>query len=119
MKIRFLLDEHLPKALIEAVRHYDRGIDILLIGVPGTPPRGTLDPGILVYCEATQRVLVTDNRKSMPVHINAHLASGRHHWGVFEIDRKLSIGDMAHQLQMFWGASEAEEWKDQIVYLPY
>lgn len=66
-----------------------------------------------------QRVLVTDNRKSMPVHILAHFAAGRTHWGVFEVDRTMSIGEMAYQLQLFWGASEAEAWKDQTIYLPF
>lgn len=113
MKIHFLLDEHLPKKHIEAVPQYDREIDILRVGVSGAPPRGTLDPDILVYCEVMQRVLVTDNRKSMPVQVTAPFSAGRHHWGIVEIDRKLSIGDMASQLQIFWGASEAEEWIDR------
>lgn len=31
MKVRYLLDEHLPKSLVEAVQKYDPGIDIVRI----------------------------------------------------------------------------------------
>lgn len=119
MRIRFLLDEHLPHALVDSVKQYNKEIDILRIGLGDAPPLGTPDPEILLYCEATQRVLVTDNRASMPGHETDHFAAGRHHWGIFEINRGLSIGQMAYQLSMFWGASEAEEWIDNFVYLPY
>lgn len=119
MRVRFLLDEHLPKGLVKSVKAYDSAIDILRVGFEGAPPFGTKDPGLLAYCEIERRVLVTDDRKTMPVHAAHHLTSGRHHWGVFIIDRGLSIGDMAFQLAMFWGASEADEWIDRQEYIPY
>ncbi len=37
MKIRFLLDEHMPKELIKSVKRYDEQIDILRIGLEGGP----------------------------------------------------------------------------------
>lgn len=119
MKIRFLLDEHMPKELIKSVKRYDEQIDILRIGMEGAPPFGTQDPNILLYCEAERRVLVTSDRATMPGHVVAHFAAGRHHWGVFTIDHSLGLGQMAYQLAMFWGASEAEEWIDRQEYLPY
>lgn len=119
MKIRFLLDEHMPKGLIKSVKRHDEQIDILRIGIEGAPPFGTQDPDILVYCEAERRVFVTDDRTIMPGHVKAHHAAGRQHWGVFTMDRSLGLGTMAYQLAMFWGASEAEEWIDRQEYLPY
>jgi hypothetical protein len=59
LKIRFLVDENLWPELVAAVRRYNPAIDILRVGQPGAPPLGTLDPAILVYCEAEQRALVT------------------------------------------------------------
>jgi hypothetical protein len=119
MKIRFLLDEHMPKELIKSVKRYDEQIDILRIGLEGGPPLGMRDSDILLYCEAEQCVLITGDRATMPGHVAAHLGSGRHHWGVFTMNAQLDLGQMAYQLAMFWGASEAEEWIDQQEYLPY
>ncbi len=35
------------------------------------------------------------------------------------MNAQLGLGQMAYQLAMFWGASEAEEWIDRQEYLPY
>ena len=79
MRPRFLLDEHLPRAVIAAAHRLDPAIDLVVVGAEGAPPLGTLDPAILVWCEQEQRILVTNNRKSLPAHIAEHLAAGRHH----------------------------------------
>lgn len=119
MKIRFLLDENLTLDVMKAVKRHESAIDILRIGMPGAPPRGTLDPEILRYCEVEGRVLVTDNRKSMPGHIADHCNAGHHHAGVLEVRPGASIGVLAYDLYMFWAASEAEEWIDRREYIPY
>ncbi|HKS71210.1 MAG TPA: DUF5615 family PIN-like protein [Ktedonobacterales bacterium] len=119
MRIKFLLDEHLPPDLVAAVRREQSEVDILRAGMEGAPPLGSKDPDLLVFCEADQLVLVTDNRKSMPGHVRDHFAAGRHHWGIFKIRRSLSSGQMVEELLMFWGASDAEEWIDRTEFLPY
>jgi len=48
------------------------------VGDPGTPPKGTLDPEILVWCENHSFILVTNNRASMPTHLNDYLLEGFH-----------------------------------------
>lgn len=72
MKIRFLLDENLSKQIKMAVLRLNSSIDILCVGEPDAPPFGTLDPEILSYVDLSQRLLVTDNRKSMPGHLELH-----------------------------------------------
>ena len=70
MKVRFLLDENLSPRLKMAVLRLQPDIDILRIGEPNTLPFGSLDPDVLVYLERSQRLLITDNRASMPEHLN-------------------------------------------------
>ena len=119
MKIRFLLDENLmTRPVIKAALRFDTTIDIIRVGGEGAPPLGTLDPEILLFCEAERRLLVTRNRKSMAGHIADHHAAGRHHWGVFKLARKLSIGELAEELYLYWAASEAEEWIDRVEWIP-
>lgn len=72
MKVRFLLDENLSPKLKVAVLRLNPTIDILRVGDADAPPLGTLDPELLRFLELSQRLLVTDNRKSMPGHLEAH-----------------------------------------------
>ncbi|MCA1992475.1 MAG: DUF5615 family PIN-like protein [Coleofasciculus sp. S288] len=76
MKVRFLIDENLSPRLKTAVLRLNPIIDILRVGDPKAPPLGTLDPDILSYLELSQRILVTDNRTSMPEHLEAYWATG-------------------------------------------
>lgn len=72
MKIKFLLDENLSPRLKVAVLRLNPDIDILRIGDPNTPTLGTLDPDVLQYLGLSQRLLVTDNRNSLPEHLEEY-----------------------------------------------
>lgn len=119
MKFRFLLDEHLSPKLIDALLEYNKSIDITFVGGKYAPAYGTLDPDILIFCEAERRLLVTNNRLTMPVHIADHLSTNKHHWGVLEIRPKTTIGQLVEELYLFWETSEAEEWVDRMEWIPF
>ena len=83
MKIKFLLDENLSPRLKIAVLRLNSAIDILRIGDPLTPNLGTLDPDVLQYLGLSQRLLVTDNRTSMPDHLEIYWQNNQKIWGLF------------------------------------
>jgi hypothetical protein len=104
--VRFLLDENLSREIAHALLRHNSEIDIKRVGDEGAPPLGTLDPDILRYCEAEQRALVTDNRRTMPVHIADHLRAGGHCWGAFKTRRKRApLGKVIATLILIWEAS--------------
>ena len=43
-----------------------------------------------------------------------HLAAGKTHWGIFVVAHRLTIRDLAEQIELFWEASAAEEWIDHL-----
>jgi hypothetical protein len=118
MKMRFLLDEHLALYTKSAIHHRNPLIDVLRIGEPGAPPLATPDPDILSYLGPAQRALITRNRRSMMEHYGEHVAAEKSHWGIFVASSRLSVRDLSEQIELFWEASEAEEWIDRIVNLP-
>jgi hypothetical protein len=119
MKVRFLLDENMSSGIISGILRHNASIDILRVGDPSAPPLGTLDPDILVFCEAERRLLITDNRSTMPGHIAEHLKSGRHYWGVLKTtSQALPIGQIIADLILIWEASAAEEYADREDWLP-
>jgi hypothetical protein len=54
----------------------------------------------------------------MPTHLAAHLAGGGHVPGIFILNPEISIGEAVDQLFLIWAASEAEEYVDQLTYVP-
>jgi hypothetical protein len=118
MAIRYLLDEHLsPKYRSQLVRRNPELV-VRIIGDLDVPPKGTLDPEILIWCETNGFILVTNNRKSMPKHLADHLALGRHIPGIFTIDTDRSIGQTIEELIIIASASFEDEYQDRIEYLP-
>ncbi len=120
MKVRFLLDENMSKDIVVALLRHNAEIDILRVGDEGAPLLGTLDPDILRFCEAEQRAIVTDNRHTMPGHMADHLRAGGHICGVFKTRRqKAPLGRVIATLILIWEASEAEEYIDRQVWIPW
>ncbi len=119
MKVRFLLDENLSPRLKLALRRYDDTIDVVRVGDKEAPSLGMSDSEVLCYLEISQRMLVTDNRSSMPGHIDEHRGRGGRHWGVAWIRPGSRLGQLAATLYLTWTASEAEEWRDQTLWIPF
>jgi hypothetical protein len=90
--LRYLLDENVDPVLWRALKRQAPEMAVWRVGAPGGPPKGMLDPDILLWCAANGFVLVTNNRKSMPVHLSEHLAAGRHVPGIFILNPAMSLG---------------------------
>jgi hypothetical protein len=94
MPVKFLIDENSwRKALVRGLKGFDPSIDVLHVGEEGAPPNHAKDPEILLYCEQEQRLLISRDRTSMPVHVREHLRAGHHHWGVLCLRPGHTIGD--------------------------
>ncbi len=119
MKVHFLLDENLSPRLKVALRRLDARIDVLRVGDDGAPPLQTSDPDILHFLARSHRLLVTDNRSTIPEHLITHYArEGESHWGILWVRPGTSLGEIAANLHLIWLASEAEEWLDRTDWIP-
>jgi hypothetical protein len=118
MQLRYLLDENLsPRVTLTVRRHYPE-IDVLRVGDTGAPAFGTLDPELLNWLDAHQRVLVTDNRSSMPNYLADHLAAGSQHWGIFYVRKSVPLLPLADALYVYWSTTQAEDWLNLTEWLP-
>jgi len=116
--LQYLLDEHIANSYRTQLIRKAPSLMVRKIGDPDAPPKGTLDPDVLIWCERYNFILVTNNRKSMPKHLADHLAQGQHIPGIFVIDLSAGIGRNLDELIIIAAASLPDEYQDRIEYLP-
>jgi len=116
--VRFLADEDLRAGIIEALHSREPAIDILDVKTTGL--RRTADPALLELAAQQDRVLITHDRQTMTRHFQERVEAGKSAPGVFIVPQQPgAIGAIIEWLLLVWAASEAEEWRGQIVYLPF
>ena len=96
--MNLLLDENVDLALRTELLRHAPSLTVWRVGMLGVPAFGTLDPEILLWCEESDFILVTFNRKSMPVHLQDHLTQGRHIPGILSLSQSLNFGELLDEL---------------------
>lgn len=114
----YLVDENTTPALADQLRRRQSGLKVANVGDDIAPPKGTLDPDILLWIETHGFTLITRNRKSMPEHLLQHLEAGHHIPGILTIRPKASLGEIIEDLLLIWELSEEDEYQDQIIHIP-
>jgi len=117
--LKYLLDEHVSPAYRKQLLRREPGLMVHIVGDPGAPARGALDPDLLRWCEENDFVLVTNNRSSMPAHLAGHLVEGHHVPGIFILNPDLTFGETINELILLAIASVKDEFRDRISFLPY
>jgi hypothetical protein len=116
--IRLLLDENVDPLHRQELLRREPGLVVWRVGDISAPPDSTLDPEILMWCEERAFVLVTSNRKSMPPHLQNHLAQERHVPGILVLNPRMSVGETIEERVLIWGTSAEEEYLDRISFMP-
>ncbi|MEA5469988.1 DUF5615 family PIN-like protein [Spirulina sp. 06S082] len=116
--LKYLIDENVDPIYTNQLRRLSSDLFVIAVGDMTAPPKGTLDPEILLWCEEHDCILVTNNRKSMPVHLAEHIALGYHVLGILILSPKLSIGENLEQLILIAEGSFEDEYRDRIEFLP-
>lgn len=116
MKVRFQADNDLNEHIVRAVKRLDAAIDFQTAPAAGLH-EGIPDDQVLVFAASEGHILVSHDKKTMPDHFGRFIA-GQISPGLFIVSRKLSIGQAAEWLHLFWSVTQAEEHINQITYLP-
>jgi len=115
--VRFLADEDIDVDIVQGLRSREPAIDIPEVKSAGS--RGSDDPALLVLAAEQDRILIIHDRNTMTRHFCERLASGKPPPGLFIVpNRPSAIGDTIEWLLLVWAASQSEDWRDQIVYVP-
>jgi predicted nuclease of predicted toxin-antitoxin system len=116
VSISFLADADLNQAIVIAALAREAALDFLT--ATQADLEGRSDPEVLEFAASQDRILVSHDTSTMPVHFSDRLRSGRMSPGVFLVRQRASVGRVVEAILLVWSASVPGEWAGQIHYLP-
>ena len=115
MKVRFQADADLNEHILLATLRRQPEVDFKT--AMAAELAAVEDREVLERCLVDGRILVTHDRKTMPLHFYKLIEQGES-YGVIVVPQALSVAAAAEDLILIWSATEAAEWKDRIAFLP-
>jgi len=113
---RFQADENLNAKIIAGLRRREPSLDSQTAKAAGI--LGVADPGVLAVSAQEGRILVSHDRVTLSAHF-AHFIVDSTSAGLLIVSPKLDVGTVIEETLLVWTASDAEEWINQIGYLPF
>ena len=112
----FLADENLDNRILTGVALKNQDFDV--IRVQDTDVYQADDPTVLAWAAREGRILLTRDVNTMSGFAFDRIAAGLSMPGVIEIREQLSLRQAIDELLTIIGASSAEEWENQVTFLP-
>ncbi len=113
MRVRFQADADLDGRVLRGLPRAEPEIDIRTATEAGF--EGLTDPGVLRICADSERILVSQDRRTMPKQFARFNAAARSPGGVL-LQETIPIA--IEKLILIWSASEAEEWTGKLGWIP-
>ena len=114
--IHFGADENLDGRIYDALLRAQPDLDVVRVQDVGLS--GADDGDVLAWAASEGRVLLTGDRQTLIGLAYERVRSGVAMPGVAIVRRDVSIGSTVNDLLTLAGASQAEEWEGQVIYLP-
>ena len=115
MRVRFQAAADLAGRIVRGLRRAEPEIDIRTAA--DAELTGLGDPEVLEIAARSGRVLVSQDCRTMPAHFARFNASAPSP-GVLLLRRAIPIAAAIEELVLIWSASEAEEWRGRLVWIP-
>lgn len=114
--LRFLLDEHVPEAVIAAAQALEPTIDIVRMQDVGL--RSRPDRELIAWATREDRLIVSHDKNSLIGDAYSQLADGTPFPGVVAYSDKSSIGKLAEDMVMVALMHTTEQAENQVFYSP-
>jgi predicted nuclease of predicted toxin-antitoxin system len=115
MRVRFQADADLDGRILRGLRRASPEIDIRSAANAGLV--GVDDPVVLQIARDSGRILVSQDRRTMPGHF-AKYVERTSSPGVILLREAIPIAAAIEELVLIWNASEADEWVNRLVWIP-
>lgn len=78
----------------------------------------TPDADILAWAAVEHRIVLAHDRNTMTGFASARVRDGKPMPGLWVVDRRAPLGRILGDLEVMAMASEMDEWRDRIVFVP-
>lgn len=113
---KFLADHDLNEQIIVGTLRRASTVEFRRVRELGFAERP--DAFLLNYAAEQGVLIVSHDVNTMPAAAYQRMANGRTIAGLLMVPQISPIGPVIDNLLLIWSASEAEEWENQVVFLP-
>jgi predicted nuclease of predicted toxin-antitoxin system len=114
---RFLADEDLRFEIVLAARRLEPTIDFPSVVELGRAGASDLDQ--LEFAHREGRIIVSHDVNTLRGLAGARIADGRGVSGVLLTAQRSPTREVAETIVLIWAASDAAEWVDRVVFIPF
>lgn len=114
---RFLADEDLRAAIVHAVRRMNDGAEFVTVSEIGLSSAS--DEEVLDFAWRERWLLVSHDVNTMKGSAELRVTDGPGIHGLFLVPQNRATRAVSECLILIWSATDFEEWRDRIVYLPF
>jgi hypothetical protein len=113
---RFLVDHDFSQLIVDGALRQEPAIDFVLAREAGLDR--ALDPALLDHAAAEGLIVLSHDSNTMTAAAVAAVTAGRPMARLIIAHQRAPIGRVIDSLVLLWAASEAEEYRDRIKFLP-
>lgn len=113
--IRFVADENLDRRIVQALRRIAPHIDVALAQEVGLT--GVTDPALLAWAATNQRVVLSHDYKTLPLHARRRIEAGQPVSGILLMKRSVPPAKAAEEIALRGECTDLADWAGQIEYL--
>jgi Domain of unknown function (DUF5615) len=113
---RFLADHDLNEQIVTGVLRREPALEFVRARDVGMSERP--DAEVLAYAADNGFIVVSHDVNTMPSAAYGRMSSGQKMSGLLMVKQSDPVGAIISCLIVIWSASEAEEWENQVCFLP-
>ena len=114
--IRFLADHDLNDHIVSGIHRREPGIELLRARDLELQARS--DSELLDYANRERLLLVSHDVNTMTAAASERLAKSQGVAGLLMVPQSTPVNEVIESLMLIWSATELDDWRDKIVFLP-
>lgn len=116
-RLRFLADHDLNEHIVTGIKRLAPEIEFVRVRDIGL--HGASDHDVLDYAAGASLCVVSHDVNTMTAAAAAMIAAGRQLPGLFLVRQTTPVRTAVQTIVLVWSASDHEEWRNQVVFLPF
>lgn len=114
--LRYAADENFNNDILRGLHRRDDVLDV--VRVQDLELSGALDPVVLDWAARHGRILLSHDVSTLIGYAYDRVKAGQSMPGLFEVSRRVPLGEAIEDLLLLARCSFEREWEGQVLYLP-